>query len=79
MAGEVLGHADAGGAPDHVRMPVGPAVNTLVIGSHSPTLQQGIERGWDTTDLETTRIPRAEKALTGTGISRRPEPLRAVA
>lgn len=62
-----------------MRTPVGRAVNALVIGSHSRTLRQGIERGWGTVDLAATRARRAELGVTGPGISRRPEPLRAVA
>lgn len=62
-----------------MRTPVGRAVNTLVIGSHSRTLRQGVERHWGTVDLAATRARRAEQGIAGPGISTRPGVLRAVA
>lgn len=62
-----------------MRTPVGRLVNAMVIGRHTRTLGEGVEANWGTIDLVSTRARRSEKGITGPGISRRPETLRAVA
>lgn len=59
--------------------PVGRRVNALVIGSHSRTLGEGVEAAWGKVDLASTRARRAEQGISGPGISRMPQTLRAAA